>query len=253
MGKAPQTHDLALMRGVPMFSSLPPAALDAVLSSSCVRRHVRHDMLFEQGDAAREFYVVLDGWTKLFRITPGGEEAIVGIFTRGECFGEAPCLSGGRYPVSAQTVTEARLLAIPADRIVEQIRMRPEIGLAMLASTSLHLRKLVDQIEELKARTGPQRLAEFLVGLARPADGFCTITLPYEKMLIAGRLGMKPESLSRAFHRLRGVGVRIDHDIVTIPSVSRLAEFAGRERILATSCPGLRAGYCRPLALARSA
>jgi CRP-like cAMP-binding protein len=236
-----------------MFSNLPTAALEAVLSSSRVRRHPRHTVLFEQGDPASEFYVVLEGWTKLFRITPGGDEAVVGTFTRGDCFGEAPCLSGGHYPVGAQTVTEARLLAIPADRIVAQIRLQPEIGLAMLASTSLHLRKLVDQIEELKARTGPQRLAEFLVGLAGPAEGFCTITLPYEKMLIAGRLGMKPESLSRAFQKLRGVGVSIDHDKVAIESVSRLADFAGRERMLATSCPGLRAGYCRPIALARSA
>ena len=92
-----------------------------------------------------------------------------------------------------------------------------------------------------------------ITGLARPAQGLCTITLPYEKMLIAGRLGMKPESLSRAFQRLRGVGVFTEHDTVTIQSVTRLAEFAGRDRTLAISCPGLRAGYCRPLALAGSA
>ncbi len=236
-----------------MFSALPPAALDAVLSFSRVRHHPRHDMLFEQGDRAREFFVVLEGWTKLFRLTVGGDEAVVGVFTRGDCFGEAPCLSGGHYPVSGQTVTEARLLVVPADRIVEQIREQPEIGLAMLASTSLHLKNLVDQIEELKARTGPQRLAEFLVGLARPAQGSCKLTLPYEKTLIAGRLGMKPESLSRAFQRLRGIGVFIDHDIVTVQNVARLAEFAGRERTMAIGCPGLRAGYCRPVALARTA
>ena len=254
MSEAPGLHDLALMRAVPMFSALPPPVLEAVLSCSKVRRHARHDMLFEQDDPAREFYLVLDGWTKLFRLTAGGDEAVVGVFTRGECFGEAPCLSGGRYPVSAQTVTDARLLAIPANQIVEQIRRRPEIGLAMLASTSLHLKNLVDQIEELTARTGPQRLAEFLVGLARPAEkGSCTMTLPYEKTLIAGRLGMKPESLSRAFQRLRGAGVSIDHDTVTLQSVARLAEFAGRERVMAIGCPGLRAGYCRPLALARTA
>ena len=253
MGEAPGLHDLALMRAVPMFSALPPSVLEAVLSCSRIRRHARHDVLFEQEDRATEFYLVLEGWTKLFRVTVGGDEAVVGVFTRGDCFGEAPCLSGGRYPVSAQMVTEGRLLAIPANQIVAQIRSRPEIGLAMLASTSLHLKKLVDQIEELKARTGPQRLAEFLVGLARPAEGFCTMKLPYEKLLIAGRLGMKPESLSRAFQRLRGIGVGIDQDTVTVQSVARLAEFAGRERVMATGCPGMGSGYCRPLALARTA
>ena len=224
-----------------MFSALSFSALDSLLSQSQIRSYARHATLFEQDDEAGEFYLVLDGWAKLFRMTPGGDEAVVGVFTRGECFAEAPCLSGGRYPVSAQSVTKARLLAVSARRIVEQIRHHPEIGLAMLASTSLHLRMLVDQIEELKARTGPQRLAEFLIGLAPVAQGPCTIALPYEKLLIAGRLGMKPESLSRAFQRIRSVGVRIHQNTVAVGDVARLAEFAGRERALALRCPVLRA------------
>jgi CRP-like cAMP-binding protein len=126
--------------------------------------------------------------------------------------------------------------------ILELTRSNPEIGLAMLASTSSHFRKLVDQIEELKARTGPQRLAAFLVDLAPTARGACTIALPYEKLLIAGRLGMKPESLSRAFQRLRSLGVRIRHSTVAVGDVARLAEFAGRERVLAFRCPAFRAG-----------
>jgi CRP-like cAMP-binding protein len=147
--------------------------------------------------------------------------------------------------VSGETVTDARLLAVPTHGIVEVTRSNPQIGLAMLASTSLHLKGLVDQIEELKAHTGPQRLANFLIGLAPVAEGPCTIALPYEKLLIAGRLGMKPESLSRSFQRLRAVGVRIEQGTVVVNDMSRLAEFAGRERLMAVRCPLLRTG-CRP-------
>ena len=238
-------RDLDVIRAAPMFSALSAGALDALLEQSELQTRVRHSKLFEQDEPATAFYLVLDGWTKLFRMTAGGEETVVGVFTRGDCLAEAPCLSGGYYPVSGETVTEARLLAVPARRIVERIRSNPEIGLAMLASTSLHLRRLVDQIEELKARTGPQRLAEFLIGLAPVAQGSCTIALPYEKLLIAGRLGMKPESLSRAFQRLRSVGVRIHQNTVAVGDVARLAEFAGRERSMALRCPALRTGCIR--------
>jgi CRP-like cAMP-binding protein len=238
-------RDLDVIRAAPMFSALSASALDALLEQSEFQTRVRHSILFEQDEPATAFYLVLDGWTKLFRITTSGEEAVVGVFTRGDCLAEAPCLSGGHYPVSGETVTEARLLAVPARRIVERIRSNPEIGLAMLASTSLHLRRLVDQIEELKARTGPQRLAEFLIGLAPVAQGSCTIALPYEKLLIAGRLGMKPESLSRAFQRLRSVRVRIHQNTVAVGDVARLAEFAGRERAMALRCPALRTGCIR--------
>jgi CRP-like cAMP-binding protein len=109
------------------------------------------------------------------------------------------------------------------------IRESPDIALAMLASTSRHLHRLVKQIEQLKARTGTQRVAEFLAGLCPIEDGACTIGLPYDKALIAGRLGMKPESLSRAFARLREVGVVIDHNTAAISDVSALRGFVDDE------------------------
>src|SRR5690606_1429927 len=227
------------------FSTLPPEVIDSLLAQSELQLHPRRSLLFEQDQQASAFYLVLDGWVKLFRMTVSGDEAVVGVFARGDCIAEVPCLTGGNYPVSAEVVADARLIAVPSRGIVELTRASPEIGLAMLASTSQHLRQLVDQIEELKARTGPQRLANFLVELAPVSQGPCTIALPYEKLLIAGRLGMKPESLSRALQRLQSVGVRINHSTVAVSDIARLAEFAGRERLMAFRCPGFRVG-CAP-------
>jgi CRP-like cAMP-binding protein len=230
-------HDRDAIRAAPMFSALPEEALDVLLTHAQLLALPRRATLFEQNAPATTFYLVLDGWVKLFRMTAGGDEAVVGVFARGDCLAEVPCLTGGAYPVSGETVTEARLLAVPTHGVVALTRASPQIGLAMLASTSLHLRGLVDQIEELKAYTGPQRLANFLVGLAPVSQGQCTIVLPYEKLLIAGRLGMKPESLSRAFRRLRAIGVRISQEIVVVSEVKRLAEFAGCEHLMAMRCP----------------
>jgi CRP-like cAMP-binding protein len=234
--------DRELIRSAPIFSGLPAHVLDALLQRSEFKLQPRRLTLFEQDEPADIFYLVLDGWVKLFRMTAGGDEAVVGLFTRGDCVAEVPCLTRGIYPVSAQTVTEARLLAVSAASFAELAQANPEICLPMIASIALHLRELVDQIEELKARTGPQRLASFLVGLAPVLRGPCTIVLPYEKLLIAGRLGMKPESLSRAFQRLKSVGVRIDHDTVAVRDVAQLAEFAGCERLMAIRCPLFRPG-----------
>ena len=239
-------RDRDVIRLTPMFSALPADAFDILLAQSEFQVRLRRSTLFEQDEPAAAFYLVLDGWVKLYRMTASGDEAVVGVFKRGDSVAEVPCLTGGSYPVSGETVTDARLLAVPTRGILDLTRSRPEIGLAMLASASLHLKRLVDQIEELKARTGPQRLAAFLVDLAPTERGACTIALPYEKLLIAGRLGMKPESLSRAFQRLRSLGVRIHHNTVAVGDVARLTEFAGRERVMAFRCPALRAG-CRNL------
>jgi CRP-like cAMP-binding protein len=220
----------------PLFAGLSEGSLAAMLEDATILRCGRDEVLFTQGDGATGFFVVLEGWVKLYRITSGGEQAVVGVFTRGESFGEAVCFSNADYPVSGEAVTECRLLMVSARGLEERIRRTPEIGLAMLASTSQHLHQLVRQIEELKAQTGAQRLAEFLVALAPVDRGPCTIVLPYEKALIAGRLGMKPESLSRAFQRMRLVGVHIEQNVARVNDVAALAAFAGEERATVFKC-----------------
>jgi len=187
-------------------------------------------MIFLQGDPVGACFIVIEGWVKLYRLTSSGNEAVVAVFTRGQSFAEAAAFAGGKYPVSGEAATDVTLLSVPADTLIDQIRLNPEIGLAMLASTSKHLQMLVQQIEQLKAHTGPQRVAEFLVTLCDGQTGACTIGLPYDKALIAGRLGMQPESLSRAFQRLRCIGVAIDHSTATIDDVGVLERYAFEER-----------------------
>lgn len=222
--------DMAVIRSTAIFAGLSAQTLEQLISDASVHLHDRSEVLFMQGDPAIAFYVVLDGWVKVYRMTPAGEEAVVGVFTRGQSFAEAAAFTGGEYPASGETVTECRTLIIPARRLFERIRHSPEIGLAMLASTSRHLHALIQQIEQLKAHTGAQRIAEFLLSLAPVGEGSCTIALPYDKALIAGRLGMKPESLSRAFQRLRGVGVRIRQNMASIDDVEKLDDFVNKER-----------------------
>jgi CRP-like cAMP-binding protein len=107
----------------------------------------------------------------------------------------------------------------------------PDIALAMIASTSQHLHLLVQQVEQLKAQSGIQRVAEFLAALCPAETGPHTIALPYDKALIAGRLGLKPESLSRAFAKLRSVGVEVRAAHVVVKDISRLRDVADNERI----------------------
>jgi CRP-like cAMP-binding protein len=51
------------------------------------------------------------------------------------------------------------------------------------------------------------------------------VVLPYDKVLIAGRLGMKPESLSRAFARLKDQGVVIRQNLAAIADVGALRDY----------------------------
>ncbi|MFD1807248.1 helix-turn-helix domain-containing protein [Gemmobacter lanyuensis] len=127
------------------------------------------------------------------------------------------------------------LIRIDADTFMRQIRESPEIAISMLSSTFVHLQGLVAQVEALKAQSGAQRVAEFLLELAECEQGACEVLLPYDKVLIAGRLGMKPESLSRAFAKLREQGVTIRQNVAVIANIAQLRDFAEEDPALAWS------------------
>ena len=80
------------------------------------------------------------------------------------------------------------------------------------------------------ALSGLQRLAEFLASRAPVDSGGCVIMLPYHKVLIAARLGLNPESLSRAFAELRSVGVTVYASQVAVSDVAKLRRLAADEK-----------------------
>jgi CRP/FNR family transcriptional regulator, dissimilatory nitrate respiration regulator len=218
-------RDWEIVRSAPLFGTMSQEAMERIISGQVARVYERGTLLFQQGTLADCFYVVLDGWVKIYRTSPGGEETVVNVFRRGETFAEAAMFMGGRYPVNAETVTRSRLLRADGEKFRRCIYHDPDLALSMLASVSKHLKSLVDQIEQIKRMGAPQRLADFLVRLCAPREDACVVALPYEKALIANRLGMKPESLSRALSRLRPLGVSVDRNEVSIEKVSRLIEF----------------------------
>ncbi|WP_204115883.1 Crp/Fnr family transcriptional regulator [Shimia biformata] len=216
----------AVARSSLFMRSLPEQHVERLLSRSTFKHYERGESLFIQDEPASVIHIVLDGWVKLYRMAPNGSEAVVSVFARGESFGEAVALRGVNYPVSAEAVTACELALLPASALISLMKEDPMISVSVLASTFTHLHSLVAQLEQLKAQTGAQRVAEFLLDLCDNESGAATVTLPYDKVLIAGRLGMKPESLSRAFGRLKSAGVLIKKNHAEIKDIDMLRDYA---------------------------
>lgn len=230
---APALDDLKIASQTAVLSGLNPRTVQTLLAPATVVDLDPGDTLFRQGEPAAAFFIVVQGWIKLYRITPAGDEAVLHVLTKGESFAEAVAFAGGRYPATASAATESRVVLIPAHHVMNCIRELPDIAIAMIASTSQHLHRLVQRVEQLSAQSGLQRVAEFLAGLCPCIDGACTISLPYDKSLIAGRLGLKPESLSRVFAKLRLVGIDVRASDVVVNEVAQLRSLVAGDRVKA--------------------
>ena len=223
-------QDRATARASLLLKNMPDTAAEHLLDGAQTREYSRGETVFLQGEKATHVHIVLDGWVKLYRIAPNGNEAVVSVFARSQSFGEAVAFRHEDYPVSAEAVTDCRLVQLSAQTFIDLMKFEPELCVSLLSSIFKHLHELVNQVEHLKAQTGAQRAAEFLLDLCQSDTGASVVTLPYDKVLIAGRLGMKPESLSRAFSKLRSVGVRIKKNHASIEDVERLRVYAKKDR-----------------------
>ncbi len=219
-----------LVARMPLFAALPPPALTALLEGATVRQVAKGATLFLQDDPADAFFVVLEGWVLLHRIGEDGQEIVIAVFGPGESFAEAAIFGSRNYPVGAQAVEDVRLLAVPAARFVARLRETPDLALGIMAAMSRHLRYMVQQVEQLHSRSSAERLAAFICRLSRAESGADVVCLPLDKGLIAGRLGMRAETLSRGFAKLKREGMATVHGAeVHVHDMARLRAFGGTD------------------------
>lgn len=224
--KGLSAHDLTLIRKVALLRGLDGGALVRLLEPAALVVAPKGATLFTQDTPADRFHVLLSGWVKLYRVSPEGEEAVVGVVAPGESFAEAAMFSSGRYPVGAEAVDRSRLLAFARSDLMRIMEEDSSVALAMLASLSVRLRGLVGMIEQLQARSAPKRAGAFFLRLAPDgAEGAVTVALPFDKGLIAKRLGMRAETFSRALRRLREIGVSAEGGVIAIGDVGALRDY----------------------------
>jgi CRP-like cAMP-binding protein len=207
-----------------LFNGLDRSKLSIILLRSNTQTVPSGKLMFLQGDPASEVYFVLDGLIKLSRIAANGEESILSILTSGDAYIESVGPCGGSHPVSALTLTESRILSVPTNHFLEVALDDSRMAKNMLTIMAERIGNLIDRIEELSLKPAHQRLASYLATLCNGIEGTEIVRLPFDKCVIAQSLGMKPETLSRSFARLREVGVSVHRNTVTIRDVGKLRE-----------------------------
>lgn len=224
-----EPEDSFLLRTNPLFSALDEATFEAVLGHAVIETFEKNEPIFGQGDETRYFYQITSGTVQLYRADRDGVEKTINLFRRPASFGEASIFLGNAYPVSAQCLENTRLIRVEADCLLDPLRSNPDVAFGMLAAMSRHLKSLVDEITLLRAPTAQHRLAEFLLRHAPAGTGEVSFRLDFSKTVIAQRLGITPEMLSRTFRQLREQGVETDRDMVTIRDRDALYRLVGME------------------------
>jgi CRP/FNR family transcriptional activator FtrB len=221
-----RSEDLEQLRHAKLFAGLMAEDVARVTRGAFVQTLPKGAELFQRGDPADFLHVILSGRVALTGTITGSTDVVVDFFSTGDTIIAPAVMLQAPYLMSCRIVTDARILMLPGESFRNQLAGDAKLAHATAMMLARYWRRLVRQIMELKLRSAPERLAAYLLTLTRKTEGSATVALAEERKLIAGRLGIAPESLSRAFAMLKDEGITGRGAEVHIADVARLRAYA---------------------------
>ncbi|PZA13148.1 Crp/Fnr family transcriptional regulator [Rhodopseudomonas palustris] len=195
------TIDTSLVAKLPLFAGLSPAELDAVLQEARSIRVPKNGHVFEQGEDAHSFFVLLHGHVRASKVTPAGEQIVVRYVAPGETLGVAMAIGLSRYPATATAVDDSIVLAWPTaawPRLVEQY---PALATNTLRTVGGRLQETHSRVVEMSTQQVEQRVAHALLRLAkqsgRKVEAGVQIDFPISRQDIAQMTGTTLHTVSR--------------------------------------------------------
>ncbi len=221
-----------------LFSNLTPAEREELLETSRLQDFKKGTPIFHHGTPVSSFYIIADGAVRLYRETPEGKEITLTIAILGDMLGDHELFENKpTYQAHAVAAEDCLLLTYNSNWIKKKVQEHSSLTLNMLAAISKKGSRSTIDREQLVTMKTPQRIGCFLLHLC---DVFNlnpkSFVLPYSKATIASKLGMEPESFSRALGKLKDIGVTVQGNNVSIADSSTLERFVCRSCSTAEDC-----------------
>ncbi len=170
-------------------------------------------VVFAQGDPADALFYIQDGKVRLSVVSEMGKEAIIGLLSESDFFGEGCLASQPLRMASATAMTDCRLLRLEKKAMVEALHRETalsEMFVAYLLKRNIRYEEdLVDQL----FNSSEKRLARTLLLLAQfGKDGVAEAVIPkISQETLAEMVGTTRSRVSFFMNRFKKLGF-VDYD-----------------------------------------
>lgn len=221
------TDNRQMLRGHPLFAAFDEAQFGRIADSAQLVTLKAGEFLFQRGDPARAFFVVLHGQIILGMQSRSGEEKLLAAMHAGQSFAEAVMfVQAPVYPVDARAHEDSVVVQVSSRDFLAALRASPDTCFRLLGIMSQRLHQQVQEIEELSLESAGARVVLHLLRRAEPGPGGrARVRLDERKQDLAARLAIKPETLSRILKSLTDAGlIELDGRDIVIADLVRLQQ-----------------------------
>ncbi len=214
-------------RSCRLWRAASDEAVLTLVREATVRELPRGSTLAVEGDPAREFGLMVAGKARVFYLGADGKQLTFETVEVGDPFAAVAALSGGRYPAHVETATPSTVACIRGEALFELLEAEPQVARGLIGDLAGRVVNFTAVVQTL-ALDVPSRLARYLFQRAlqagKPTTQGLEVDLGMKKGELAMALGTVPETLSRAFARLKDDDVLDVHgSTIVIHDVRALA------------------------------
>lgn len=220
-----RNDEIAEMQSLPLFDGVAPAHVNAMLKASFLQRFPARVELVHEGEPADFLHVIVDGQVEVYS-TYRDRETTVAVVGSGHSFIVAAVVLDRIYLKSARALTSARILMIPAEAVRRYFGEDAAFARSLALELAMAYRSVVKELKNQKLRSSLERLANWLLVQGEPSSQRREFKLPFDKKILASRLGMAPEVLSRCFTALVPYKVVVKGAAILIEDADALRSLA---------------------------
>lgn len=211
---------------VPLFAHLPEHDRLALAQASRATVLGKGDILFHRGQPCEGIYVVTQGQLKLSLLAANGTEKVVELIRTGQTCGEALMFLDKDYIVTASALSDTQVLHVGKAAILQGLAQDAQFARRMLAGLSRRMHGLICDIEAYSLASASQRVIGWLLSQMEREDGATRIALSTSKQVLASRLNLTPETLSRILRDLSSQGLlHVEGRTFVVPNIVALRRF----------------------------
>lgn len=189
-----------------LFRMLDDRQLDEIARATQPIRAATNTSVVSQGDAPKGVFMVVYGQVKIGFDRKDGSEKTLAILGQNKCFGLGEMLLDRAHLAFVKTTADSMLLHTSREKVLDVAKDNFTFAQELMVCVGRQLYTLTRDIESYSLQTARQRLAGYLLRQSQYQSGDC-VELIASKTLVASRLSLTPETLSRLLHDFSADGL----------------------------------------------
>ncbi len=183
-----------------LFSSLSSDELQDIAYITTIEKFKKENIVFYEGDTPNYFYLLIDGFAKVYKVDPKGTEIVLHNFVGTTLIAEMASIEGFNFPATCICVEDSTFALIKKDEFLKILQTNAAISFQVTKSLTRKIKGMDGLLNRSLIFDATTKVASYI------HDNPLSFKNKKNK-IIATELHMTPETLSRILKKLKDLKI----------------------------------------------